>query len=132
MLSSDAANVMSFTKGFTLLEVLVAMTILSVGIVGVLGGFSLSIRAGSRAMLLNEAVDIAQREFELLSTVPAADMLPSSGSSGRFSWQVVVSDRPGGLVLASIQVTWMRRGQSESYKLSQVFLPHRPEENMEE
>ncbi len=79
MLSSDAANRMFFTNGFTLLEVLVAMTILSVGIVGVLGGFSLSISAGNRAMLLNEAVDIAQREFELLSTVPAADMLPSSG-----------------------------------------------------
>jgi prepilin-type N-terminal cleavage/methylation domain-containing protein len=108
---------------FTLLEVLVATSILAVGIVGVLAVFSLSIRAASTAEQLDTAVRLATNRLELAVAVPAGGIRPDSGSAGRFKWTVTYTDKPHRLVLATVQVTWTDGGQPQTYQLSQLFMP---------
>ena len=63
-------------KGFTLIEVLVAMAIFSIGILAV-GSMQLSAtRGSSSARLSTEAVAIAQDQAETLMLLPYASVLP--------------------------------------------------------
>lgn len=111
------------TRVFTLIEVLVAMTILAVGILGVLGAFSVSMRAASRASRLDEAVSIARKEIELAVTARADELAPKSGSSGLYAWQLTFVRKPHNLLRASMEIKWTERGQTRTFKLSQVFEP---------
>ncbi len=119
-------------KAFTLLEVLVASTILGIGILGVLGAFSISMRASSRAMRLDEAVTIAQREMELTTSAGMAAMGPRKGNQDIFQWTVDLADRPDGLTMAAVSVTWPQRGQMQQYRLAEIFsVPQEPEDSEE-
>ena len=115
------------SSGFTLTEALVSVTILAVGIIGVLGAFSLSLRAATTATRLEEAVDIAQRQLELASSSSRQNMQPGGGSSGRYSWRLKLTELPHGLALASIEVKWLERGQLQEFRLSQIFRPREEE-----
>lgn len=108
---------------FTLIEVLVATTILAGGIIGVVGAFSLSDRAASRACRLRGAAEVAQRVLASAVAANAEKLQPASGSSGRFAWKLIYSDKPHDLMLASVSVTWLDRGRTETFELSRIFLP---------
>ncbi len=71
-------NKSSNNKGFTLIEVLVAMAIFSIGILAV-GSMQLAAtRGSSSARLSTEAVAIAQAQAETLILAPYANVLPGS------------------------------------------------------
>ena len=110
-------------KAFTLLEVLVASTILGVGILGLVGGFSVSTRTASRAMRLDGAVSIAQRELQLTVAAGLAALGPRTGEEGIHRWKVELADRPDGLMAASVSVSWQERGRTEQFRLTGIFLP---------
>ncbi len=118
-------------RGFTLIEVLVSVSILSFGIIGVLEAFSLSLRAGSRAAHLGEAVDVAQRELELtaVATASGGDLMPQTGKSGRYNWELKLREIQHGLTLATVEVKWLERGKHDTFKLSRVLLPDKQESN---
>ncbi len=99
------------------------MTILSAGVIGLLAGFSLSIRAGSRAMHLQEAVTIAENQLALSITQAADRLTPSAGSSGQYEWEVAFEDKEGALKEAAVVVAWLERGQEQTFRLSRIFLP---------
>jgi type II secretory pathway pseudopilin PulG len=105
-------------------EVLVATTILAVGIVGVMDGFSQSMRAGSKASRLEGALDIAQKQVKLAEASCRDDLKALVGSLGQYSWQMAVTDKPHGLVLVSVEVTWLQESQMQSVVLSEVISPH--------
>ena len=108
--------------GFTLLEILVAMMILSVGIVGALRVFTLSLRTGTQASRLGRATEIAQRELALISAAPGAAM-GQTGSEGAYTWQTKQVDLPEGLVGVSVAVKWSQRGKPQTFALSQIATP---------
>ena len=110
-------------RGFTLIEVLVALTILAVGILGVMVAFSVATRTSSHNVRLTEAVAIAQRELELAVIVPADSLTPSKGSSGPYTWTVNYAEKIHGLGLASVAVCWTERGQGQVFRLNRIFLP---------
>jgi prepilin-type N-terminal cleavage/methylation domain-containing protein len=110
-------------RGFTLLEALVATTILGAGIVGTLSVFSMCQRRTARTMHLDEAVDIAQSRMAITLSTPADRIAPAGGSIGRYQWAVSYAEKPYGLVQATVTVTWPEGGQPETYKLSQLFTP---------
>lgn len=95
----------SSARGFTLLEVLVALTILGLGVVTLLQVFSLGLRLGARSTLRTEtAADGARVMDELL----ARRILPEGSESGTFGangkWNAEVQtlrDSPTSLGLSS-------------------------------
>ena len=110
-------------KGFTLLEVLVATTLLATGIVGVLGVCSLSVRAASASQHLDDAVQLASSHLELAVALPGERLQPVSDSTERYAWTVTFIEQPEGLVRATVSVTWIEGGRPQTFRLSQVFKP---------
>lgn len=113
-------------QGFSLIEVLVAMTILATGILGVLSAFSLSGRTGNRAFRLEQAALLAERELELAMHLPSGQQ-PMTGSDGPYTWQLAYASRPHDLAVVRIEVQWLDRGQTRSFELERAFVP-RPDQ----
>lgn len=112
-------------RGFSLLEVLVAMTLIGVGILGVLSAFSLSIQAASRSRGTDGATEIAQNQLDLAVHAPTDRLEARSGTSGRYTWHVSYSKGPDGLTTASVAVQWSDRGDKRLFTLSRWFDPDR-------
>jgi len=113
-------------RAFSLIEVVVALTIFSAGIVGVMGTFSLCTRAAGANLRLAEAVALAQRQMELSVATPPDQLAGRSGTENRFNWGLTVEQMPQGLLRASVAIDWLERGQRKNYRLSQILLPRRP------
>jgi len=91
--------------GFTLIEVLVALTILGLGVVTLLQIFSLGLRLGARSAARTEsAADGARAMDELLARKKlAGDESGSFGAGGRWQAQIQTVREPAALDLAQ---TW--------------------------
>lgn len=112
-------------RGFTLVEALVSMTILAVGIIGILSAFSLSSRSGSEIMRLAKAAEIADKQLQLVFCSGGSG-LASQGVSGPYKWEIQTAELHEGLQRTSVVVTWSDRRGMQSFKLSEIFLPHSP------
>lgn len=102
---------------------LVAVTVLGAGIIGVIGVFTLCQRASARALHLEDAVNLAQSQMELAVAKPRDSLEPTAGSTGAYRWTLEYAEKPSGLVLATVTVTWPESGELETFRLSQVFRP---------
>jgi prepilin-type N-terminal cleavage/methylation domain-containing protein len=95
----------TLARGFTLLEVLIALTILGLGVVTLLQIFSLGLRLGARSMLRTEsAADGAQVMDELLARriLPAGSEGGTLGANGKWNAQVqALRDSPTSLGLSN-------------------------------
>ena len=111
------------SDAFTLIEALIATTIVSAGLIGIAGAFSLSHGAGTRADRLREAAMLAERRLELATAVSADQLDADKGSSGRLAWQVTYSERHHNLMMASVSIRWLDRGRPTTFHLSRVFQP---------
>lgn len=109
--------------GFTLIEVIVATLILSIGITGIIGIFNISIRATSRGDRISEATSIARRILEPSVAISADKYMPQEGNVGQFKWNLSYSQKPHGLMKATVVVNWLDKGQPEAFELSQIFQP---------
>ncbi len=88
-----------FSKfGFTLVEVVIALVILSIGLLATMTMFPVGLRAGRRATALTESALLAGRVLEevrlagydrMIADPPA---VPLSGEEGRYAYQVVLSE----------------------------------------
>ncbi len=95
-------------KGFSLLEVVIAMSILSVGLLGVVGFFETgfkALRAGSRQGL---AVQLAQGKMEeLRSADPTLLSEGQDASDGMVRrWTIERSARDPRIWIVQVQVAW--------------------------
>ncbi|MDO8603129.1 MAG: prepilin-type N-terminal cleavage/methylation domain-containing protein [Candidatus Omnitrophota bacterium] len=85
-------------KGFSLLELIIAIAVLAIGLVGVLQVFPIGLRASQRAGMLTKASFLAQNKiediklagFDAMTELPPK--IPLSGKDGDLEWAVKIDD----------------------------------------
>jgi Tfp pilus assembly protein PilV len=80
------------SRGFTILEVLVATTVLIVGLVAVAGLIGSTLGGTARSGYMNQAATLATEKLEDLSRYPSAD--PTIAAGGGLSSDTVTSNVP--------------------------------------
>ncbi len=68
-------------KGFTLVEVLVAMIVFSLTLILILQGYLFAYRLNLQSLIKNEAVKIAQEEIEKLRNLPFSSISSRCGAT---------------------------------------------------
>lgn len=87
MKANDASS--SWSEGFTLLEVVVAMTIVGVGVVTLLELFSMGLRTGSQSSVATEAVTYGRQAMdEILLRRKIEDGAQQGSLNERVRWKV--------------------------------------------
>lgn len=107
-------------SGFTLVEVLIALTILSVSVLGIIQSISVCSHNATKALRLTEATGIARREMAL-AVLAKGSGSPATGGDGVFQWKVETSEKAENLLLISVAVTWQERGRPQVFRLSRML-----------
>lgn len=113
--------------GFTLLEVLVALAILSIAMVALYGVMGDAAYRLAQAQLESVAVALARSKLEEVGATIAPVVGDTSGASaGGYEWQVSIAlhgtpeDRvawPAALIDVSVMVAWQEAGRRKSIKV---------------
>ena len=119
-------------RAFTLLEIVIALAILVIGLVGILSLFPVGFQASKKATDLTEATLYAQQKIEDLKkdgygsatvgTTTGTFKLPDGITNSRFSWNLQVDDNstdatlPPGLKRIELTVDWTEGGKSFNEK----------------
>jgi type IV pilus modification protein PilV len=121
-------------SGFTLIEVMVAMIILSVGVLGLISTSALVTRMISRGNITTKATQLAQTRLEILrqqalSSTPTCSTLGSSGTATGPSgmseaWTVTTPGGTANLRQFSVTVTYpIARGTRTATLTTQIRCP---------
>lgn len=106
-------------KGFTLVELLAAILLLSIVAIAVMAIFHSSITNNQRAQLKNDAVNLAQSIIEEYRARDFTDLVNETGHSDRYEYIVEVSDYEGEMEIKEILITvmWEFRGTQSNVSL---------------
>ena len=114
---------MKDTRGFTVIEILVAITVFSLGILSLTATSSLVTRMVGESYQYSEASTIAIQQFELLRSQDCNTLTAGSAAHGKFlvSWSIdsVGSRKPGRLV--GIDVTFPTASGDRDASFSSMF-----------
>ena len=82
-------------RGFTLIELVVTIVVLSVGLLALAGNSTVIARQMSGARVMTEAATIAQMRFERLRSVPCTTLAAGTSTAGQVSevWTVTNGTR---------------------------------------
>jgi type IV pilus assembly protein PilV len=119
-------------RGFTLIELMVAMMVLVIGMTGLLALQMSGNRAAAYARHAAEAAVLAEDRIEALRTVPLASAtggedridamgVPDPGGLYQRSWSITWNGDLGSLV---VRVAWLERG-AEPHQISYRTLRNR-------
>jgi len=118
---------MSNKKGFSLLELIIAIAVLTIGLVGVLQIFPIGLRASQRAGMLTKASFLAQNKiedvrlagFDAITELPPK--IPLSGKDGDFEWAIKIDDislegveSNSDMKKVTVIITWPERNTTRS------------------
>jgi prepilin-type N-terminal cleavage/methylation domain-containing protein len=114
-------------KGFSLLELIIAIGVLAVGLVGILQIFPVGLRASYRSGMVTKATFLAQNKieevkiagFEAITELPPKMAL--SGTEGDFDWAIFIDeayleglDSSDDLRKVTVAVSWIERNRPRS------------------
>jgi len=112
-------------RGFTIVEVMVAMAILLIGLLAILTQWPMGVDLVMLSGYRSEATILAERFLEEVAALdfPAAAGLGSGTRFiGRFQMDYVVSPGPAeGTLSAEVQVSWLHRAQNHSIRMATVI-----------
>jgi prepilin-type N-terminal cleavage/methylation domain-containing protein len=100
-------------QGFTLIEIMVVMVILSFGLVAVVGAVAQAARSTSA---IEELESLRQAAEQVLATQVIQAQMPrerSEGALGRVNWVLKVSDDPDFVNLKQLRITTFIAGKPE-------------------
>jgi general secretion pathway protein I len=118
---------MNSKRGFSLLELIIAIAVLAVGLVGVLQIFPIGLRASQRAGMMTKASFLAQNKiedvklagFDAITELPPK--IPLSGRDGDFEWAIKIDnislagvESNNNMKKVIVTVTWPERNATRS------------------
>ena len=117
-------------RGFSLIELVVALGLLGVGLVGVVRLFPVGLRASKRSEVISKATLLAQQQLEEIKTfgfdalTATPPPFPLAGTAGAYQWLVTIDEveppglpRPNDLRAVIVKVHWPESGQTRSIGL---------------
>ena len=120
---------LSREKGFTLVEVLIAVSIFSVGLLAVAMMLDTAIQYNSSARFIAEATEIAHSQMEQLMNSPYDDASldeafspygPTPIANYNVSWTVRENVPMPAMKTISLSVAWTNRGESKSLTINSL------------
>ena len=114
-------------KGFSLLELIIAIGVLAVGLVAVLQIFPVGLRASRRAGMMTKAAFLAQNKleeakmagFDSITALPPTILL--AGEDGDFEWEIIIDkleldglNDNDNIRKVTVTVSWMDRSKKRS------------------
>lgn len=108
--------------GITVAEVLVAMVLLSVGVLAVAGTSALSLRDATAARLEREAIVRAGNRAALLSVRPCGQASSGTADEGHVHERWLVSPISPGAATLEVHVDWNAGGRSRAFTLASAVL----------
>lgn len=105
------------SSGFSMVEVLVAFTVLTVAVLALLGGLSAAARQQASSTLTSQALYFAEQKLDELlqknnkiSSVRQSDM-PFGGMTGTRQWWGTPVPGNTGVQMVTVEVTWVEGGR---------------------
>jgi len=78
-------------SGFSLMEILVAFSILSISLGALLSVFGQGLRIAATSKHYSEAAIIAESRFAEVGSVQPLESMHDQGSSGNYQWEVIIA-----------------------------------------
>ncbi len=114
--------------GFTLLELMVSLSILAVGMLGVVGMFVYAIGGNAEGRNLSKATNLAGKQIEVLKLTAFANLTSNSTGVSTADPYVVyktrywtTKDPDLNMRKATVSVTWVVKGATHEVRLSSVI-----------
>jgi len=111
------------SEGYSLVEMIAALTIFSLGVLGTMEVFTTCLRSTSSSLGYTQAVFLAQQVLE--ETIAEGTLYPGddSGDFGddypQHSWTCEIEETDQtGLMEVRVAVTWTERGREKEYALT--------------
>lgn len=110
-------------KSFSLVELLVAIAVLSIGIIIVLQAFSFSGRVAGISSDITDALFLAEDKLQELEFKEGRELIrhepqETGGKKDKFNWQQRMNREPGlPLFRLNFQVSWQRRNRQEEFSV---------------
>ena len=114
-------------KGFSLLELIIAIGVLAIGLVGVLQIFPIGLRASYRSGMLTKAAFLAQNKMEEVkmsgfdAIIALPPKIPLSGTEGDFDWGIFIDEvgldgveSSDDIRKVTVTVSWIERQRRRS------------------
>lgn len=114
---------MNDNRGFSLIEVVVAMVILTVGVLGLAASAGAITRLSSEGVRSSGAASVAQSRLERLRSVTCAALADGSATSGAYSeaWRVVTTTGvPNGRTITVVVTYPHGRGTRSSTYITEL------------
>lgn len=115
-------------SGFTLLEMILVLVVITIAIFPLVESFSSGIIASKDITNTNIAIELAQQKAEQLQTVSFASIVSSSEALGsiprypNFSREAVVSEPLTNLKQVNIKVYWKSGPKNDFFDVSTYFV----------
>ena len=113
-------------RGFSLIEMLISLVILSVSLLAIASLMAMTTRNNASGTQMTEAINLAQDKIEELSVTPSGNLLPGNdqkkGSTGinySRNW-TVLPNATGNLRAVTVTVNWNNRENHSINLLSTI------------
>lgn len=123
-----ALNYKAQNKAFSLLELIIAVAVLSIGIVAVLEALSFTARLAGLSSDIVNAVFLAEDKMQELEFKESQHLLESEpqeamGEKDKFKWEYMNNlDADLGLYKLDFNINWQRREREEKISLNTYLL----------
>ena len=106
------------TGGFTMVEIIVALAILSTSMLAVFGTLRMCTTANSSSQRLTESVLLAEKLLAETTLNNKTTYRTTKGNEGQFSWQIQTAPTEmDNLAAVSIQIQWLDQQKPQEYQL---------------